>query len=77
MQVTALAPTALEAEVLAKMALLRGSGAAHATLAHGGVVVHESSIVEVVSPPAFTQRDRHVPPRVRFELPETARWEAA
>ena len=38
-QVTALAPTAVEAEVLAKTALLRGPRAAGATLRHGGLVV--------------------------------------
>jgi FAD:protein FMN transferase len=65
-QVTALAPTALEAEVIAKVALLRGSGTAHAALAHGGVVVHASGIVEVVPPPVIARRDRHAPPRVRL-----------
>jgi FAD:protein FMN transferase len=42
---TALAPTALEAEALAKAALLRGSAE---PLTHGGVLVHDDGDVEVV-----------------------------
>jgi thiamine biosynthesis lipoprotein len=38
-QVTALAPTAVEAEALAKAALLSGPDGADAWLPHGGVVV--------------------------------------
>ena len=48
-QATALAPTALHAEVLAKTALLRGPGAAAETLEWGGVLVHDDRTVEVVS----------------------------
>ena len=48
-QVTALAPTALGAEVLAKAALLSGPGAAARWLAHGGVVIYEDGAHEVVS----------------------------
>jgi thiamine biosynthesis lipoprotein len=49
--VTAVGRTALEAETLAKTALLRGPRGARATLAaHGGVVVHEDGAVEVVPP---------------------------
>ena len=44
---SALAPTALEAEALAKAALLRGSAA---PLVHGGVLVHDDGDVEVVRP---------------------------
>ena len=40
-QVTALAPTALEAEILAKAALLSGPDAAPSWLPHGGVVVRD------------------------------------
>lgn len=69
LQVTALAPTALKAEVLAKIALLGGSGDAHAALEHGGVVVHASGIVEVVPPPLVLQRDRHASSRVRYVMP--------
>jgi thiamine biosynthesis lipoprotein len=43
---TAVAPTTLEAETLAKMALLRGTGD---VLAHGGVLVRADGAVEVVS----------------------------
>ncbi|HYI81300.1 MAG TPA: FAD:protein FMN transferase [Thermoleophilaceae bacterium] len=46
---TALAPTTLEAETLAKMALLRGASEARQTLAiHGGVLVHADGRVEPV-----------------------------
>jgi FAD:protein FMN transferase len=46
---TALAPTALEAEALAKAALLSGAERARAVLAaHGGVLVHDSGLVERV-----------------------------
>lgn len=46
---TALASTTLEAETLAKIALLRGAPEARAALArHGGVLVHEDGAVETV-----------------------------
>ena len=48
-QVTALAPTAVEAEVLAKTALLRGPAAVAATLRHGGVAVHDGGRTEVIA----------------------------
>jgi len=47
-QATALAPSAFEAEVLAKRALLSGSAEAGSNLPWGGVVVHADSRVEVV-----------------------------
>jgi thiamine biosynthesis lipoprotein len=47
-QVSALAPSAVEAEVLAKTALLRGPAAAASTLRHGGVVVHDDGTVQPV-----------------------------
>ncbi|MDQ6749790.1 MAG: FAD:protein FMN transferase [Actinomycetota bacterium] len=46
-QVTALAPTALEAETLAKAALLAGPEDADRWLAHGGVVVFDDGSYEV------------------------------
>lgn len=49
-QVTALAPTALEAEVLAKWALLSGPQQAASRLRHGGVLVDEAG--EVLRVPA-------------------------
>ncbi len=49
-QATALAPTALEAEVLAKAAVLSGPDAAPGRLPHGGVIVHEDGGHEVVAP---------------------------
>jgi FAD:protein FMN transferase len=52
-QVTAIAPTATEAEVSAKAALLEGAPAARLRLArHGGVLVHDSGEVELVGEPA-------------------------
>jgi thiamine biosynthesis lipoprotein len=52
-QVTALAPTAFEAEVLAKTALLTGPRGATARLVHGGVVVLEDGRFELVAPPTL------------------------
>jgi thiamine biosynthesis lipoprotein len=50
-QATALAPTALEAEVLAKAALLAGPAAGPARLVHGGVLVlDDSEAIEVAAP---------------------------
>ena len=46
-QVTALAPTAVEAEVLAKTALLAGASRAAATLRHGGVIVFDDGAFEI------------------------------
>lgn len=46
---TALAPTALEAETLSKMALLGGPERARAALAeHGGLIVHDDGEVELI-----------------------------
>jgi thiamine biosynthesis lipoprotein len=47
-QVTALAPTAQLAEVLAKMALLRGPRSAESELRFGGVLVFDDRSVKVV-----------------------------
>jgi thiamine biosynthesis lipoprotein len=49
-QATALAPTATEAEVLAKAALLSGPDGARGWLAHGGVVVFDDGELEVIEP---------------------------
>lgn len=54
LQVTALAPTGLEAEVFAKTVLLLGAERAPAALPHGGVVVSERGVVTVIEPPAVT-----------------------
>jgi FAD:protein FMN transferase len=51
-QVTALAPTALEGEALAKASLLSGPEGAAAWLPHGGVVVFDDLSHTVVPPPA-------------------------
>lgn len=48
---TALAPSALEAETLSKIALLSGpQGARRALAEHGGVVVHNDGDVELIGP---------------------------
>jgi thiamine biosynthesis lipoprotein len=55
---TALAPGALEAETLAKTALLLGPAGATSVLAeHGGLVVHDSGDVQIIGP---LDRDRGV-----------------
>jgi thiamine biosynthesis lipoprotein len=47
---TAIAPTTVEAETVAKVALLRGGAAARAALAgRGGVLVHEDGTVETLA----------------------------
>jgi FAD:protein FMN transferase len=51
-QVTALAPTALEGEALAKAALLSGPEGAGAWLPHGGVIVFDDLSHAVIAPPA-------------------------
>lgn len=60
---TALAPSALEAETLAKMALLGGPLRARRWLAeHGGVIVHDDGDVELIGPladPLCAQADAH------------------
>jgi thiamine biosynthesis lipoprotein len=50
-QVTALAPSALMAEIQAKAAILSGPDAAPAWLAHGGVIVFDDGSHQVVQPP--------------------------
>jgi thiamine biosynthesis lipoprotein len=47
-QVTALAPTALGAEILAKAAILSGAATARRWLRHGGVVVYDDGTHEVI-----------------------------
>jgi thiamine biosynthesis lipoprotein len=51
-QVTALAPTGVEAEALAKAALLSGPAHAAEWLCHGGVIVREDGGYEVFEPSA-------------------------
>ena len=50
MQVTALAPTALEGEARAKAALLSGPQAAAGWLPHGGLVVFDDLSHDVIAP---------------------------
>jgi thiamine biosynthesis lipoprotein len=48
---TAIAPSALEAETLSKLALLTGpAGARRALAEHGGIVVHDDGDVELIGP---------------------------
>ena len=47
-QVTALAPTGVEAEILTKAALLSGPSEARQWLRHGGLVVYEDGSFDVV-----------------------------
>jgi thiamine biosynthesis lipoprotein len=50
-EATAFAPSALEAETLAKMALLLGSLGARRVLAeHGGLIVHDNGDIEEIGP---------------------------
>ncbi len=49
MQVTALAPTGVEAEALSKASLLSGADRATAWLPHGGLVVYDDSSIDVVA----------------------------
>jgi thiamine biosynthesis lipoprotein len=69
LQVTALAPTALEAEVLAKTALLAGPEDAHERLEHGGVIVCANGLVVLVPPPRMQQVPRVRRVRARFSAP--------
>nr|MDQ3935536.1 FAD:protein FMN transferase [Actinomycetota bacterium] len=50
---TAIAPTTLEAETLAKMALLSGPAGARRVLAGGGLIVHAAGEVERVGLPGL------------------------
>jgi thiamine biosynthesis lipoprotein len=50
-QATALAPTAAQAEILAKVALLSGPGRAAEWLPHGGLIVLDDGTHQVLSPP--------------------------
>jgi thiamine biosynthesis lipoprotein len=62
-QVTALAPSALAAEIKAKAALLSGPRAAPGWLAHGGVIVFDDGSHQVVQPPAtvtLAELSRHM-----------------
>lgn len=53
-QVTALAPSALRAEMYAKAAILSGPRAASSWLAHGGVIVFDDGSHEVIEPRCAT-----------------------
>lgn len=69
---TALAPTALEAETLAKAALLSGPLGARRWLAeHGGVVVHDDGEPEWIGPARPRRRTppERGPQRLRIALP--------
>ena len=76
MQASALAPTAAEAEVLAKAAVLSGPARAGQWLTHGGLIVRDDGSYEPIDPAAArsvaptraSQPGEHVaraPPRAR------------
>jgi FAD:protein FMN transferase len=54
-QVTALAPTGVQAEALSKAALLSGPDRARARLTYGGLVVHDDATVDVIEPRSLAQ----------------------
>lgn len=61
---TALAPSALEAETLSKLALLTGpDGARRALAEHGGLIVHDDGDVELVGPLRAEQTHASMRPR--------------
>ncbi|HWG08587.1 MAG TPA: FAD:protein FMN transferase [Solirubrobacteraceae bacterium] len=60
-QVTALAPSAFEAEVRAKAALLAAPRGASAHLRHGGVIVYDDGSHRVLQPPPRIALDRLLP----------------
>ncbi len=67
-QATALAPTALEAEIRAKAAVLSGPRAAPGWLAHGGVIVFDDASHQVLTPPprvTLAELAPHLPPPSR------------
>jgi len=59
-QATALAPSALDAEIYAKAALLSGPERARAWLAHGGVLVFDDGSHEVLEAPAAITLGRSI-----------------
>ncbi|HEX4467499.1 MAG TPA: FAD:protein FMN transferase [Solirubrobacteraceae bacterium] len=64
-QATALAPTALEAEMRAKAALLGGPGASAKWLSHGGLLVYDDGRHQVLEPPAPRRSGSAAPARGR------------
>jgi thiamine biosynthesis lipoprotein len=64
-QVTALAPSALRAEICAKAAILSGPQAARPWLAHGGVIVFDDGSHEAIEPRSAT-----IDPSPRITLSE-------
>jgi FAD:protein FMN transferase len=64
-QATALAPSALMAEVYAKAAVLSGPAAARRWLRHGGVIVLDDGSFEVIEPPAAAEPRCHTRARAR------------
>jgi hypothetical protein len=48
-QVTAFAPTGVEAEALSKAALLSGAERAMSWLPHGGLVVYDDASIDIVA----------------------------
>ncbi len=68
-QATALAPTALGAEIRAKAAILSGPRAAPGWLPHGGVIVFDDGSHQIVAPPPVVRIDqllRHARPSAAY-----------
>lgn len=72
-QATALAPSALEAEIRAKAALLAGPRGAPAQLPHGGVVVFDDGSHRVLEPPAMITLGQLAPFALRAGAIDAAR----
>jgi thiamine biosynthesis lipoprotein len=72
-QATALAPSALEAEIRAKSALLVGPRGARAELPHGGALVYDDGSHEIVDAPAAVTLGQLAPFAVHGRRPEQDR----
>jgi thiamine biosynthesis lipoprotein len=72
-QATALAPSALEAEIRAKCALLAGPRGARAQLPHGGALVYDDGSHEIVAAPGAVTLGQLAPFAVHGRRPEQAR----
>ncbi|HEY5196766.1 MAG TPA: FAD:protein FMN transferase [Solirubrobacteraceae bacterium] len=76
-QVTALAPTALEAEWRSKAAVLSGPDGARPRLPHGGLLVFDDESAELVPATATATATAPAPPRVVVRVRHGGRLELA